>query len=38
MTKIYLLYGVIIFESLVEYNNIERSDLKWKNYYWCVLC
>ena len=26
--KIYLLYGVIIFESLVEYINIERSDVK----------
>lgn len=32
MTEIYLLYGVIIFESLVEYNNIEGSDLRWKEY------
>ena len=30
MTKIYLLYWVIIFESLVEYNNIERSDIQWQ--------
>lgn len=32
MTKIYLLFGVIIFESLVEYINNERNDVKWKEY------
>lgn len=32
MTKIYLLFGVIIFESLVENINNERNDVKWKEY------
>ena len=32
MTKIYLLYRVIIFESLIEDNNIEGSDARWRKH------